>query len=104
LLLGELVRLDVDLLLVPRWPFLLVFGRGLLSQAPLFIALAGGRRVGEGLRHELPAEGGQGVIVVFTEGLGVAAESVELAAEPIGGTWHPQIPDADRDSVRPVPA
>jgi hypothetical protein len=26
------------------------------------------------------------------------------AAEPTGGIRHAQIPDADRDSVRPVPA
>jgi hypothetical protein len=42
-----------------------------------------------------------GPIVVFTEGLSVAAEFVELAAEPVDGTPHAQIPDADRDSIPP---
>jgi hypothetical protein len=56
-----------------------------MSNVELGIKLAGGQPVfGDGPQH--------------------GRRLVELAAEPTGGTRHAQIPDADRDSVRPVPA
>jgi hypothetical protein len=61
------------------------------QRIPLFVTLAGVGRVGERLRGALLAEGGQGPILGFTEGLD-EAEFVELAAEPIGGTRHAQMP------------